>query len=300
MSSLIMETKDLEREYSPNMWSERYSTPDDVLKSHIQFCIKESELTTNSIPHKLEIEYGPTPGQKLDILGTDLPDSSPILVYVHGGFWQDLSREISRYPALPLYHSKIKTIVLGYDLCPAVTLAEIILQIQRAARFVFEYAEKMGSKGVYFAGHCAGAHLVAKLFANADFLDSAPGSHRIQGAFLLSGVYDLRDLIHTKYNKRIQLPHEWTVSLSPQFDHFTHLQTRKVRIYVLAAQYDSPTFKKQSRDIYELLHNTCLMQNIYLEIKDNMDHFQIVECFVDDYNYLKNLLLHDIRKHLSG
>lgn len=30
---------------------------------------------TNNIPHKLEIEYGSTPGQKLDILGTDLPDS---------------------------------------------------------------------------------------------------------------------------------------------------------------------------------------------------------------------------------
>lgn len=33
-----------------------------------------SESATNKIPHKLEIEYGPTPGQKLDILGTDLPN----------------------------------------------------------------------------------------------------------------------------------------------------------------------------------------------------------------------------------
>lgn len=36
--------------------------------------ITASESATNKIPHKLEIEYGPTPGQKLDILGTDLPN----------------------------------------------------------------------------------------------------------------------------------------------------------------------------------------------------------------------------------
>lgn len=36
--------------------------------------IPASEEAINTIPHKLEIEYGPTPGQKLDILGTDLPN----------------------------------------------------------------------------------------------------------------------------------------------------------------------------------------------------------------------------------
>lgn len=71
---------------------------------------------------------------------------APILVFVHGGYWQELSREVSRYPAEPLHKSRVKTIVVGYDLCPAATLAEIINQVQNAARFVFEYAEKMGSR----------------------------------------------------------------------------------------------------------------------------------------------------------
>lgn len=136
------------------------------------------------------------------------------------------------------------------------------------------------------------------MLANADFLESLPGSHRLQGAFLVSGVYDLRELIHTTINDAVQLPREWAVPLSPLFDCFTHLQTRKVRIYILAGQNDSPTFKKQSREFYELLHNTCLMQNMYLEIKDKMDHFDIVECFANHDNFLKNLLVHDIRKHL--
>lgn len=44
--------------------------------------IPASEKATNNIPHKLEIEYGSTPGQKLDILGTDLPGGKNFIVYV--------------------------------------------------------------------------------------------------------------------------------------------------------------------------------------------------------------------------
>ncbi|XP_011554921.3 kynurenine formamidase [Plutella xylostella] len=288
----------LERQYTPSAWSRRFPAPQQVLQHHVRLVTTESEKAINSVPHKLEIEYGSTPGQKLDIFGTDLPDDSPILVFVHGGYWQELSREVSRYPAPPLHRSRVKTVVVGYDLCPVATLAEIVDQVASAAKFVFEYAEKMDSRGVYFAGHSAGAHLVAKLLSNADFLETVPGAQRLQGAFLVSGVYDLRELVHTSVNDLVQLPHEWAVPLSPQFDSFTHLQ-KKVRIYILAAQDDSETFKKQSREFYELLHTTCLMQNIYLEIKDQMDHFDIVECFASEDNYLKNLLVHDIRKHIS-
>ncbi|XP_041974214.1 kynurenine formamidase isoform X2 [Aricia agestis] len=296
--ALITEDVDLEKEYSPSRWSKRFPSAHAVLQHHVNLVTAASEQAVNRVPHKLEIEYGSTPGQKLDILGTDLPNDSPILVFVHGGYWQELSREVSRYPAEPLHRFRIKTIVVGYDLCPSATLPEIVNQIQNAAHFIFEYAEKMGSRGVYFIGHSAGAHLVSKLLANADFLENAPGSQRLQGAFLISGIYDLREIIHTTNNDAIQLPEEWAVPMSPQFDDFTHLQARKIRVFILAGQNDSPTFKKQSREFFELLHNTCLMQNMFLEIKDDMDHFDIVECFANDNNYLKNLLIHDIRKNL--
>lgn len=293
-----MEAVDLDKEYSPSMWTDRFSTPQQVLHYHVTLVTAASEIATNNVPHKLEIEYGSTTGQKLDILGTDLPDDAPILAYVHGGYWQELSREISRYPARPLHDARIKTVVIGYDLCPTVSLSEIVEQIKNAAKFVFEYAEKMGSRGVYFAGHSAGAHLVAKLLADAEFLANTPGSDRLQAAFLVSGVYDLREIVHTYVNDAVRLPQEWATSLSPQFDSYAHLHNRKIRLYVLAGQNDSPTFKKQSREFYALLHNTCPVQYLYLEIKDEMDHFDIVECFIKSDNYLKNLLLHDIRRYL--
>lgn len=44
-----------------------------VISNYYVF-LAASDEATNNIPHKLEIEYGSTPGQKLDILGTDLPN----------------------------------------------------------------------------------------------------------------------------------------------------------------------------------------------------------------------------------
>lgn len=136
------------------------------------------------------------------------------------------------------------------------------------------------------------------MLSNAEFLSSTTGSKRLQGAFLISGVFDLREYVLTSNNEATQIPPEWAIPLSPQFDCYDHLPRRQVRIYIIAGQYDSPTFKNQSREFYELLQNTCLMQNMYLEIKDDLDHFSIVETLADENNYMKNLLIHDIRKHL--
>ncbi|KAF9795278.1 hypothetical protein SFRURICE_004650, partial [Spodoptera frugiperda] len=72
--SVILDAIDLEREYSPSRWSTRFPTALEVLQNHVKHVTAASEEATNNIPHKLEIEYGSTPGQKLDILGTDLPN----------------------------------------------------------------------------------------------------------------------------------------------------------------------------------------------------------------------------------
>lgn len=57
-----------------------------VYLSQFAVQISESEKAINTVPHKLEIEYGSTDGQKLDILGTDLPDGKD---YTHLPFYQN-------------------------------------------------------------------------------------------------------------------------------------------------------------------------------------------------------------------
>ncbi|XP_072936280.1 kynurenine formamidase-like isoform X2 [Epargyreus clarus] len=290
----IADTKiDVEKEYQPHMWSTRFPTPEDVIQQHTDFITAESKRATESIPHELDVKYGTSEDQKLDIFGTDLPDDAAILVYFHGGYWKEMSKDVARFPAISLHRAEVKTIVIGYDHHRKVTLWDIVDQAENAISFALNYAEKMGSRGVYLAGHCAGAHLIAKVLGNFEFCDTIKG---LKGVFFISGIYDLREFCDTSANT-IQLEKLDAISMSPLHGSYDHLEHSEIRFYILAAEKDSTTFKKQSRDFYELLNEVCPMDNMYLEIKDRVDHYDIVECFVNKNNYLKNLILHDIRKY---
>lgn len=39
-------------------------------------------------------------------------------VYIHGGYWQDLNKDISAYCVEPLVNAGIRVVIPGYDLAP--------------------------------------------------------------------------------------------------------------------------------------------------------------------------------------
>ena len=90
--------------------------------------------------------YGAGSRQKFDIYGTNLPKDAPIFVYIHGGYWQEVDKEDSAYCVGPLINSGCKVIILDYDLCPTVTLDQLVDQVNRAGEFILSYAHTMGSR----------------------------------------------------------------------------------------------------------------------------------------------------------
>lgn len=73
---------------------------------------------------------------------------APIVVYIHGGYWQFLKKDVSAYLVEPLVSNGIKVIVVEYDLCPALTLSELIQQITRCGEFILNYADRLKSRYV--------------------------------------------------------------------------------------------------------------------------------------------------------
>merc|ERR1711988_933232 len=97
-----LDKTELERQYSPSRWSQRYSDPDEVITKHVEFCRKESESIRECIDYQRNVPYGNAEQHKLDIYGLEkAKNDAPILVYIHGGYWQALSRNLSAYPVKP-------------------------------------------------------------------------------------------------------------------------------------------------------------------------------------------------------
>jgi arylformamidase len=95
-------------------------TADEVVTEHVRFVTEESSrIRTGSIPARLGVPYGDSDRERVDIFGTDLPDDSPIFVYISGGYWQMMSGEISAYVVEPMYEANIVTVVVDYARAPA-------------------------------------------------------------------------------------------------------------------------------------------------------------------------------------
>lgn len=66
----------------------------------------------------INIRYGPGDRQLLDVYEDMLISSNYTFVYIHGGYWQELNKDISAYCVEPLVNAGIRVVIPGYDLAP--------------------------------------------------------------------------------------------------------------------------------------------------------------------------------------
>ncbi|KAF5295574.1 hypothetical protein FQR65_LT10437 [Abscondita terminalis] len=278
--------EELELQYTPRKWAKRVE-PERVIPLHIEFSTKASEAAKKNIPCQLEVSYGDSEREKLDIYGIDLPADSPILIFLHGGYWQQLSRETSGYIANNIYKYGIKVIIIGYDLCPTVAFETLVGEIPKAVEYCLKYAKTNGSSGLYLSGHSAGAHLVASTFQQSYSSWSDEDKDMIKGAFLISGIFDLVPLIETTVNNNLKLDEEVAKKFSPLLHPLD--VPKHTLLYVIVGEYESSEFQKQS----SLLHNKLKSSGYKSEliIAEKVDHFNIVENLNnEDYEILKLIL----------
>jgi arylformamidase len=157
------------------------------------------------------ISYGPGARHTIDLFTAD--GDGPIVVFIHGGYWQALDGSFFSHCARGLNAHGITVAVPSYDLCPAVTVDDIIRQMQTAAR---ELA-KLGQPLV-ISGHSAGGQLAACLLAT-DWraLDAVLPYDLVLAAYAISGLFDLGPLVKTSVNNALRLDADTARAASPLF-----------------------------------------------------------------------------------
>jgi arylformamidase len=263
-----------------------------MIKSFFFFHL-ESEKARFNHECQLNIPYGDSFRQKLDIFGCGLKLDSPIFVYIHGGYWQGMEKWNSAYVVDPLVKKGIRVIVLDYDLCPSVTLEQLVAQVQKAFKWISDYVNKHSIKTVSLAGHSAGAHLLAMALTQ-DFISLISKGVEFF-TYFISGVYDLQELRFLKAsneNNVLFLNDDNVRKLSPQFHNFAHLKDYNMKHFVFAGEFESEKFKQQSRDFAEgPLSTLNHSDSVKFKIISERDHFDMVEKkSEDDYEVTKLII----------
>ncbi|KAJ3640707.1 hypothetical protein Zmor_027251 [Zophobas morio] len=278
----------LEKLYLPSRWSQRYP-PDTIVEKHVEFAQTESDKTRQTIPSMLNLSYGPLEKEKIDIFGTDLDNDAPIFVFVHGGYWQEesLKRDTYHFLATPLYKNGIKSIFVGYELCPKVSLPEIVKEIEVATKKCVEYAKENKSKGVHLVGYSAGSHLVAALYTNIAKNLSNEERNFIKTVILIAGVYNLELIPETSINGVLNLSKTDAVALSPLKQSL--VGEISSTMCVVSAENDSPEFRKQSKEFHDKLEHAGVDSSAIVVPK--VDHFDIVELlYSENFQLTKSIL----------
>lgn len=150
----------------------------------------------------LDLAYGTGERDRLDLFhGT--PRGGPLLVYIHGGYWQRGDKGMYSFIAEPFQAEGVAVAVLNYTLTPAVRLGEIAPQIRRAIAWLWHNAARLGfdSDRITVMGHSAGGHLTAMMMATDwTALDADLPKNLVKAGVPISGIFELEPLVHTSIN----------------------------------------------------------------------------------------------------
>ncbi len=168
----------------------------------------------------LDRDYGPAPGEKLDIFPARKGDGS-VLMFIHGGYWRSLDKRDFAYLAPAWVDAGVSLVVVNYDLCPRVTVEEIVRQMLRASAWLYRHAEEYGmdEERLFVSGHSAGGHLTAMMMAALwPVYDAQLPKDLFKGGLAVSGIYDLRPLAQVDFlNADLRLDEAAALKVSPAF-----------------------------------------------------------------------------------
>jgi arylformamidase len=176
-----------------------------------------SHIAIEALQPKLDLRYGPRPQETLDLF---LPQREPrgTFVFIHGGYWRSLDKVDYAFVAPPLVVQGYAVAVINYDLCPHVAIATIVEECQRSIMWLVGEGVAHGAAAspLVVAGHSAGGHVAAMLFAT-DWSRHGFTRAPFDGGLSISGVHDLTPLVHFSYNVDLKLDPRSARRLSPAF-----------------------------------------------------------------------------------
>ncbi|HEY4169577.1 MAG TPA: alpha/beta hydrolase [Reyranella sp.] len=170
-----------EREYSPS------SCIGGDYRPYLRAYAERSEAARRAHPPET-LRYGPGERQTIDLFMPKNVSRPPVLVFFHGGYWQELSKRESAFAAPQCLAHGIAYAAVDYTLAPKAALSAIVDECRAAVTRLSDVGP------LVVAGSSAGAHLAAMV-----------ANEQLKGAVLVSGIYELEPLIGTSINAALGL-----------------------------------------------------------------------------------------------
>jgi len=253
------------------MYNNRALVPEHAM--HFERWAEASQDAREAHTHQLDIAYGSSPLEKLDVFPS-AKANAPVVVFIHGGYWRSLDKSQHSFVAPVFKNEGACVFIPNYDLCPAVQISDIVMQMVKALAWIYRNARKFGGDPhrISVVGHSAGGHLATQLLTcvwNAYAKDLPP--ELVKGAMAISGLYDMEPLMHTPFLKdSLKLTPEQVALTSPAL----FPRPAKGVLYTLVGANESDEFLRHNNLMREAWGRRTVP---VCETVPDCNHFSILE-----------------------
>lgn len=230
---------------------------------------------------KLDLAYGPAERQTFDYFpaSSGAPARERLAVFIHGGYWQALDKTSYSHLARGLNGQGYDVVNANYTLCPAVSVTDIIAEMQMLADHLF----RTYGRTLLVYGHSAGGHLAASLMAT-DWKARGLPANLVDRAMPVSGLFDLVPLVETSINTALGMTPETARTGSPLF----WPAPAGGRFIAAVGGDESPEFLRQSQELVSAWSGPDLTGT--LDIQAGANHFTVVNPLADPDSALTRAL----------
>lgn len=216
---------------------------------------------------ELDLAYGPAERNRYDLFPA-ADAKAPLVVYIHGGYWQRGDRKDYSFVARELNAAGIDVALPSYTLCPAVTVMGIVEELRL---FLAALWKKTGKHPVV-TGHSAGGHLTGAMVATDWSRIAGAPADLVRAGVAISGVFELEPLIPTSINDLVGLDATSARAASPLL---WPPPPKGCRLVAAVGGNESSEFLRQSRVIAEAWAKAGLATECL--VVPGTDHFTVVD-----------------------
>lgn len=263
-----MSDDERQQQYSPS------TMLDGPLDPYLDAYARRSAEAYDTVGRLETIRYGDAPANTIDVAVPRVSGGSgvPLHVFIHGGYWQLLSKRESFFLAPDCLAGGMAFATVDYTLAPVATLDEIVAECTTALATLGAVAPDLGIDPglIVVSGSSAGGHLTAMTALRL------PPDQRPAAVIPVSGVFELEPLIGTTINDAVGLDTEQARRNSPLLHDLSGFPPS-----VIAYGDNEPEeFKRQSRAFVDKLV-AADRPTVEVELAGR-NHFDIVHDIITD------------------
>lgn len=252
--------------------------------AHLSNAAKDAATRSNAC--ELDLQFGPGKEETLDLLMPESRDAAPLHMFIHGGFWQLLSKNESSFAAPMVQEHGSFFAALNYTLAPDQTLTGIVEETRRSISWLYQNADRWGfdRDRIFLSGHSAGAHLATMMLVT-DWEALGLPRDLIKGVCAVGGVFDLEPVRLSYVNDVVGMDADEARRNSPVLQ---CISNRCPVIFAYGAN-ETDEFKRQTDEYADKLRGADIPVTLR-EISDR-NHFDVILDLADANSWLSRQVL---------